>query len=160
MGSGLAGEGRGLGEEVARLHWEGQVLAKEQGALQGEEQCFKRDGAAGLLWRLRSCGEGAWAFCAGEGLLGSIAASTVFLRRIEAVLGEVGAVLRRSGAKLGRGCVAGGVGSRRGDLGWGKIGWCWGRRDCAGKGVGSAGGLVSQTQSLELMLYRAGMIVE
>lgn len=79
-GSDLAGEGRGLGEEVARLHWEGQVLAKDQGALQGEEQCFKRDRAAGLLWRLRSCGEGVWAFCAG--LLGSIGASTGFLRRI------------------------------------------------------------------------------
>lgn len=37
VGSGLDGEGRGLDEEVARLHWEGQVLAKEQGALLGEE---------------------------------------------------------------------------------------------------------------------------
>lgn len=43
-GSDLAGIGRGLGEEVARLSWEGQVLVKEQGALQGRNSVLKTTG--------------------------------------------------------------------------------------------------------------------
>lgn len=131
MGSGLAGEGRGLGEDVARLHWEGQVLAKEQGALQGEEQCFKRDRAAGLLWRLRSCGEGAWAFCAGEGLLGSIAASSLSEEDRGCARGG-GGCSEAERNQIGKGmcCGRSGVSPRRLRLGknWmvlGKKGLCW-----------------------------------
>lgn len=56
-GGDLAGAGRGLGEEVAGLRWEGRVLAKERGALQGREGALKGTGqqvcavGAQALWR-------------------------------------------------------------------------------------------------------------